>query len=389
VSAPTATRASVALVVASRMAAEVQIPLASPDVPPGRATGDGSDEPVDGETPYAYSLFQQPWWLDAVAPGAWSEVSISHGDRVVARLPYVSKSRLGLTVLGQPPLTQTLGPWIEPSTAKRATALGNEMALLSDLVAQLPRADRFAQLLAPQVLNALPFYWAGYDLSVRYTYRLDDLGSETGLWDGLHSSVRRAIRKARRQVEVRDDLGLETLRDLVTKTFARQGLPVPFPWDLVERIEAACARRGARQMLFAVDGSGHVHAATYVVHDSSTAYNILSGAEPELRASGAGPLLLWDSIMRVTPSTEVFDFEGSMLPGIEIHYRHFGGRLTPYLFVTRNSARMRALLAGQELARNIRQGAVGFSSIAVARARQDRHHRVDMDAGSGCRGVVP
>ena len=32
------------------------------------------------------SLFEQPWWLDAVAPGAWGAVEVSRDGRVVARL---------------------------------------------------------------------------------------------------------------------------------------------------------------------------------------------------------------------------------------------------------------------------------------------------------------
>ena len=60
-------------------------------------------------TPYANSVFEQPWWLDIVAPGEWGEVTVKEGDETVARLPYVlQKGRITL-----PPLTQTLGPWMK------------------------------------------------------------------------------------------------------------------------------------------------------------------------------------------------------------------------------------------------------------------------------------
>ena len=42
-------------------------------------------------TPYANSVFEQPWWLDIVAPGQWHEVFVKDKqDHVVARMPYVS-----------------------------------------------------------------------------------------------------------------------------------------------------------------------------------------------------------------------------------------------------------------------------------------------------------
>ena len=67
-----------------------------------------------GETGCANAIFQQPWWLDAVAPGQWAEVTCEHDGRIVARLPYVVRGRRGLRILTQSSLTHTLGPWVEP-----------------------------------------------------------------------------------------------------------------------------------------------------------------------------------------------------------------------------------------------------------------------------------
>jgi antitoxin (DNA-binding transcriptional repressor) of toxin-antitoxin stability system len=302
-----------------------------------------------GETTSAYSLFQQPWWLDAVAPGAWSEVSVTEDGRVVARLPYVRKTRYGLTMLGQPPLTHTLGPWIEPYDGKPTTALAREEALLGELIERLPPADRFLQAFSPELLDALPFHWAGSEIAVRYTYRLDDLTSEERLWEGLDSATRGTIRKARRTVEIRTDLGLDVAYELAVKTYARQGLGVPFSKSLLERIDAACAPRGARQLLFAVDAKGVVHAGTYAVFDRDAAYGIVSGGDPAVRSSGAGLLLIWEAVTRAASSTSVFDFGGSMLRPVERIFRGFGARQTPYLLVSRHSRRLRALLALKQL----------------------------------------
>src|SRR5689334_210485 len=93
----------------------------------------------------AHAIFQQPWWLDAVAPGRWGEAAVAHAGRTVARLPYVVHGPRRMRVLGQPPLTQTLGPWIEPSEAKPAHALAREMELLGALEAALPPTAGFLQ----------------------------------------------------------------------------------------------------------------------------------------------------------------------------------------------------------------------------------------------------
>jgi hypothetical protein len=97
------------------------------------------------------------------------------------------------------------------------------------------------------------------------------------------------------------------------QTFARQGQKAPVSMTQLERLDSACASRGARAMLFARDDAQRVHAVSYIVWDQNAAYYLLGGGDPELRTSGASSLLMWESIMRARAVTDVFDFEGSML----------------------------------------------------------------------------
>jgi GNAT acetyltransferase-like protein len=300
-----------------------------------------------GETCCANAIFQQPWWLDAVAPGRWGEATVERDGRVIARLPYVVRGRRRMRVLTMPPLTQTLGPWVERSGASAPRALGEEIELLATLEAALPPAESFVQQFAPAMLNALPFHWAGYRLELQYTYRLDGLGSEDGLWRGMRGSTRREIRKARTRVEVRHDLPLDRFHGVWAKTFERQQLRAPASLSQLERLDAACAGRGARALLSAHDDADRVHAVAYVVWDPNAAFYLLGGGDPALRTSGAGSLLLWEAIARARAVTDVFDFEGSMLPSVERHFRAFGARQTPYLRVSRASRRARAALAAR------------------------------------------
>jgi lipid II:glycine glycyltransferase (peptidoglycan interpeptide bridge formation enzyme) len=203
------------------------------------------------------------------------------------------------------------------------------------------------------MLNALPFHWAGYRLEVRYTYRLNDLGSTEALWDGLRNNLRREIRKAQKRVEVVEDLGVDRFHDVLSKTYARQGIATPHSLAELERLAEACARRNAGAMLFARDDDDQVHAATWVVWDRNAAYYLLAGAEPELRTSGASSLLMWEAITRASEVTDVFDFHGSMVQPVERFVRGFGGVQTPYLGVTRIGRALRAALAGRSALRQL------------------------------------
>ena len=322
----------------------------------------------DDRTDGSNAIFQQPWWLDAVAPGRWGEVTCEEGGRVVARLPYVVRGRPRFRVLTQSSLTQTLGPWIEATDAKPVRAFAREQEILTELEARLPPAQAFQQQFSPLMLNALPFHWAGYRLEVGYTYRIEGLASTDMIWDGLRDNIRREVRKARKRVEVVENLGVDRFYEVLSQTYARQDIPTPHTLAELERLEAACARHDAGTMLFARDDAGRIHAVAWIVWDRSAAYYLLAGAEPTLRTSGAGSLLVWEAIVRASAVTDVFDFHGSMLQPVERFVRAFGSRQTPYLRVTRTSPAARLALAA-------RPACSGSPSVAEPRRHDAQPHR--------------
>jgi lipid II:glycine glycyltransferase (peptidoglycan interpeptide bridge formation enzyme) len=218
------------------------------------------------------------------------------------------------------------------------------MELQTQLEAMLPAAAAFHQNFSSSIVNCLPFIWAGYRAEVRYTYQLNDLASEQALWEGLAGNIRREIRKARRQLRVREASDVDRFHRVWAKTFERQGVAPPDRARL-ERIDAACAKRNARAMLFAHDEEERVHAVAYLVWDRRTAYYLMGGGDPQLRTSGAASLLLWQAISRARTASQTFDFEGSMLRPVERFFRAFGGRQTPYLHVSRASRAGGAALA--------------------------------------------
>lgn len=297
------------------------------------------------------SLFQQPWWLDAVSPGNWSAAELRQDGRVVARLPYAMTRKYGLRCIMQPRLTQTLGPWLAPTSDKLAQRLGKEKEWLTALIEQLPPFDLFQQAWHYSVQNWLPFHWRGFECSPKFTYVLEDLSDLERVTRGYLDKTRSEIKKAKRTLQVRHDLGIDTLWRLVGQTFGRQGLGVPYTKSLVERLDAACAQRDARQMFFAQDETGRVHAAVYLVFDARCAYYLMSGSDPELRNSGALRLLVHEAIAFAATRSQRFDFEGSMIEPVERFCRNFGAVQKQYYVVRGYSRRMRVVQGFREMLR--------------------------------------
>jgi Acetyltransferase (GNAT) domain len=300
--------------------------------------------PKTDSIPWAHSLFEQPWWLDAVAPGAWDAVTVAKDGEIVGRLPYVRMRRFGLTILGQPPLTQFLGPWIKPGAGKAHTRLEREYELMRSLIAALPKHDVFLQNFHQSITNCLPFYWEGFSHSARYTYVLEELDDHDKIWREFRQEVRTRIRKAEQQIVVRSIDDVELFIELNRMTYERKGMSMPYPAEMVRRLDAACKARRVRRILLAEGPDGTPHAAIYLAWDTQSAYDLMGGSDPGLRHSGAMTLLTWEAIKFARQVTRRYDFEGSMLQPVERFVRAFGGRQVQFPRLTRG-ATLRGQLA--------------------------------------------
>ena len=65
---------------------------------------------------------------------------------------------------------------------------------------------------------------------------------------------------------------------------------------------------------------------SFFLYDSKVCYYLLGGQDPEFKSDGSQNLLLDAAIDFAKGVSECFDFEGSMVEGIENFFRQFGGK---------------------------------------------------------------
>jgi hypothetical protein len=309
------------------------------------------------ERPTSYCVFQEPWWLDAVAPGAWRDITVSSGGVLRARWPIYEERRGLFDVITLPPLTHRLGPWLDLGEAtKSARRYELEKDLTVALLEQLPRYDILQINCHSGITNMLPFVWNGFEEMARYTYIIDLMQSEEELWGALRENIRRESRKARKQLTVESITDVEACIRLIGKSYARQGNPNPFDSPAMRRLDAACAQRGRREILIARDASGAMHATLYLIWDGKTTYYLAGGADPELRTSGAHSLLVWEAIVRSKARSVEFDMTGSMVESIERFFRAFGGQQRVYFSLNKMSRRARFAWHGKKMLQALFRG---------------------------------
>lgn len=286
-------------------------------------------------------LFLQPWYLDAVCEGGqWSAAMMQKGEKTVAVLPYFLKQKLGWRYVAMPQLCKFMGPYLLPAYRN----LNDETQLYEALLAQLPQGlAAFEQDFNYSVGNWLPFYWQGFRQSTRYSYVLSLEQTEEALFRNISKNYRQKIRAAENKLKVSADLPLAELQRLLSLSFARQGLSAPISERFLSQVHDALAAHQSCRLFFAIDPLNQdVHSAALLAWDKHSAYYLVSGDDPALRASGSALLLKWEAILfaKNTLQLPIFDFEGSMIRAIEIGRRDFGAQQRPYFRLQREWSRI-------------------------------------------------
>ena len=284
-------------------------------------------------------LFHQPWWLDAACgPGSW-QVAVARNEEtgaVEGVLPYCVRSRFGVRILSPPPLTPFLGPLLFPPEGlnpyKQRTF---EEAAVHRLLAQLPRTPVARLKLHYDVHNWLPYRQAGFQQTTRYSYRILEPGDPDRVWNNFHPKLRNKISHAARLciVQPADDAG--PVFRLFEQGFRRKGRAAPVSAEWFAGLDEALQQHGARAAFLCSGGQGQPLAGAYIAWDEQSAYLLLTGVDGQANIRGAAALAVWASIQFVAERGLIYDFEGSMLPGVERFFREFGGELCAYHYLVR------------------------------------------------------
>ncbi|MDR3260754.1 MAG: GNAT family N-acetyltransferase [Tannerella sp.] len=288
------------------------------------------------QTEDSIPIFSQDWWLDAVCGEAnWDVLLVEENNRVQAAWPLYMPLP---DIVTMPPYTQTMGVWFAPPSAdtKYASVLEHRQAICKQFIGKL-ELRRFLQNFPYTFTDWLPFYWAGYQQTTRYTYLLNDLKNTERLWDNMSQNTRRNIKKAREQyhITVKQGISIDDFLYVQKQTFERQRQRNKQSSDVLRRLIEVCRKRRQGELWGGYDEEGRLHAAAFVVWQKHSAYYLAGGGDPALRHSGVQSLVLWEAIRFVSDQSELFDFEGSMLPGVERFFREFGGIQIPYFTISK------------------------------------------------------
>ena len=283
-------------------------------------------------------IYDQPWWMDAVCGAEnWDVLLYEKKGNVIGALPYYIKTKHRLRYITVPRTTQHNGVWIKyPPTGKYQTRLALEKEVMTALIEQLEEVVReknivyYQQTFSPLVTNWLPFYWKGYQQTTRYTYRIAPGQAYQDVFSRFDYAVRKDIERAAPLANIRETDDVDCLYKMHCLTMERQGLSSSYEIDFMRQFDSVLNAHSCRKIYLAEDTEGNLHSAVYIAFDANWVYYLFSGTDPQYRKSNFQTLLLGKIIQFACDTGRGFDFEGSMVPGIEQFFREFGPIQTPF-----------------------------------------------------------
>lgn len=293
------------------------------------------------------TIFALYEYIGCVCENWESIIIMNEAEEWQAVMPLAKKQKYAWTSVQQPLLTQHWGIFLRSIANKNQSEKNSfEKKIISEMVLALSKANiaLFHLHFSPKLPYLLPFHWENYELKTRYTYQIS-LSSENEMYQNIASSLQRQIKKANK-----NQLIWEECKDWEGKIFldlwkknVENGKNIS---GVANHLAVANSLRkliayfhsSQKGKIFIVKNTDNqvLAAGLFSFVKGICTYHAGCQAQ-ESKDSGAMTFLLWKTILlSKTQECTIFDFEGSMIAGIEHFFRKFGAIPVSYLSITRN-----------------------------------------------------
>lgn len=278
------------------------------------------------------SIYNQSWWLDAVCGKEnWDVLLKKDGTTITAAMPIYIKRKAGLMYVTQPDFTQHLGIWFRyPNTNSESKRISYENETINYFLDEVEKKKVvfYYQAQSPQLRNILAFIWRGYKENIFYTYRINDISNVDEVFRCFEHNKRKNINKAKKSGGIiQFDISAETFYKFHKACLEKQGKTISYSQEIFERMYSAAYTHNCGRTIAFVN-NGNVECALFNIWDNNWGYDLISAIDPDYKSNGGPDLLVYTMIEFLSSRVKGYDFEGSMIKGVEESFRRFGATQT-------------------------------------------------------------
>jgi lipid II:glycine glycyltransferase (peptidoglycan interpeptide bridge formation enzyme) len=250
---------------------------------------------------------------------------------------YLNTKKFGLTFIKLPPYTPHCGLFFH-SESKNTSSVNNFSKEIMNEVCTffLNQKSELTILAFPSnIIDFQPFIWNKFKVIPNYTYRINLNQSLETIQSNFDSKNRNVINRAIKEgvIITENTLSKTELFNFFTETLHTTDANV-YAQELKNIFHVFANDSNS----FSVEATknGVLLGSVFCVFDKKVCYYLLGGVNKKSGIQGVNNLLIQTSIQKSKElGCSIFDFEGSMIKGVEKFFRSFGGELVPYFTVNK------------------------------------------------------
>lgn len=282
-------------------------------------------------------VFGSQRWL-AIYGNALNIIGIYKDEhQLIGGFYYLSTKKYGFNFIKLPPYTPHCGLFFTSESKNKASANNFSKEVMTEVCSYFSALNPALLVLAfpSYIMDLQPFIWSKYKVVPNYTYRINLSKSLEEITANFDSKNRNVINKAiKEQVVVeRDCMAPDKLLAFFTQSLQSTGANI-YRHELKNIFLQFATPANSFSMVAKKDAK--VLGVVFCVYDQHTCYYLLGGVNKDSGIQGVNNLLVQKSIETARElGCNTFDFEGSMLKGVEKFFRSFGPELFPYYTINK------------------------------------------------------
>lgn len=304
----------------------------------------------------AGTIFHTTQWLKLISDEVQVLSQLKEGS-LTGGIALIKTKKYRVKGFHIPPYTQFSSPLF--GNLVSVYSISEENAFLEDIINNLPAADHIDFKLPRGHQNILPYIWKGFDTNINLTYVVE--GSLENYLSKLNKNKLRELNKLFMMLQtgellIEETIGKEELSFVLKATSARKKFD--FHDNIAMNIVLNAPTSFTKKIIIRSKTTG-VLAFGFFPFDDKCVYNLINASVRVEHSvlKTINLLLIYKAIEFALSTGRIFDFEGSMLKGIENFCRLMGGVQYPIYRVQKSPALSYSVLRALKQIRNDRKKA--------------------------------
>jgi lipid II:glycine glycyltransferase (peptidoglycan interpeptide bridge formation enzyme) len=291
-------------------------------------------------------IFSSYEWL-SIYGSDLSVIGIYNDDeKLVGGFYYLDTRKAGFKFIKLPPYTPHCGLYSEHEAKKKYSINGYSKEVVNEVCQHIKSNNPALAILAfpSQVVDMQPFIWNKFKVIPNYTYRIDLRAPIEDIRGNFDPKNRNIISKALKEnlMLTLNKLKGNELYEFFSNSLNSAGANV-YEAELQKIFNAFSEEKNS--FSFEAWKGEELAGAVFCIYDRRSCYYLLGGTNKKSQVNGLNNLLIQKSIEKAKElGCITFDFEGSMLKGVEKFFRSFGGDLVPYYTINKGKLPLEMLL---------------------------------------------